>query len=332
MKISVIVPVFNAAGYLESCLQSAVVSMMRTTQVSYELLCVDDGSTDRSHLLLDEFADKHSSSRISIRVWHQVNRGVASARNLGLENMTADWFVFLDADDLVSEKYFSYLVSAICQVPDADMVRVSTTAFEDGAKPIWSGDGAVHVLDISSELPGQLAMFGFTEMAYRATKFNAIRFEEFRVGEDLVYSAQCFATANRIAVINAVAYGYRLRMGSRMHGQMTAAFIEGQVQYLTRMFNIFSSCHKKIAPEFYRSRGNALIENSGAVILGRCFDSEWRQCWYDWLESLRKVRDFVFWTRWQHFVINLVLMTRSRLVAAMVCWIPYKLKRLGFHR
>lgn len=90
-QISVIVPVYNAEKYLRRCIDS----ILTQTLTDFELLLVDDGSTDSSSLICDEYAQIDSR----VRVFHTVNGGVSSARNLGLDNVRGQWVIFVDADD-----------------------------------------------------------------------------------------------------------------------------------------------------------------------------------------------------------------------------------------
>ena len=89
--ISVIVPVYNAEKYLSRCMDSILVQ----TFTCFELLLVDDGSTDCSGRICDEYAKRDTR----IRVIHKENGGVSSARNLGLDNAKGEWICFCDSDD-----------------------------------------------------------------------------------------------------------------------------------------------------------------------------------------------------------------------------------------
>lgn len=91
MKISVIIPVYNAVAWLEAALRS----VLRQTGVALEVIVVDDGSTDGSGALLDELAQED----VRVRVFHQANAGQGAARNLGLDQATGDYVYFMDADD-----------------------------------------------------------------------------------------------------------------------------------------------------------------------------------------------------------------------------------------
>ena len=89
--VSCIIPVYNTEKYLPRCIES----VLAQTFVDWEMLLIDDGSTDASGSICDEYAA--SDSRI--RVFHKENGGVSSARNVGLDNMRGEWVTFVDSDD-----------------------------------------------------------------------------------------------------------------------------------------------------------------------------------------------------------------------------------------
>ena len=89
--ISVILPVYNNVQYLEECLDS----VLTEKRLSIEIVAIDDGSTDGSEQILDEYAGKYEN----IRVFHQENSGVSIARNLGLEKAKGEYICYLDSDD-----------------------------------------------------------------------------------------------------------------------------------------------------------------------------------------------------------------------------------------
>ncbi len=93
-KISVIVPVYNTEQYLHRCIDS----ILAQTFTDFELLLINDGSTDSSGAICDGYAQKDSR----IRVFHKENGGVSSARNVGLDNATGEWITFCDSDDEVN--------------------------------------------------------------------------------------------------------------------------------------------------------------------------------------------------------------------------------------
>lgn len=111
-KISIIVPVYKAEEYLPRCIES----ILSQDFTDFELLLIDDGSPDSSGKICDNYAAKDSR----IRVFHQKNGGVSSARNLGLDNACGEWISFIDADDYLSQGFFD-----IQGNEDADVIQKS---------------------------------------------------------------------------------------------------------------------------------------------------------------------------------------------------------------
>ena len=101
--VSIIIPVYNAERYLNDCLQSVIVQ----TYKKIEIICVDDGSTDNSKFLCDEWCKKDHR----VRYYSQTNKGVSAARNKGLDLATGEYVCFLDADDMIHYKYIETLLS-----------------------------------------------------------------------------------------------------------------------------------------------------------------------------------------------------------------------------
>lgn len=112
VTLSIIIPAYNASQYLDAC----ICSVMMSTYKGFEVLLVDDGSTDGTGRLCDQLAEKYPV----IKVFHTENRGLSSARNLGIEQASGKYIGFVDADDYVSSNMFEMLVSAI-EEADADM-------------------------------------------------------------------------------------------------------------------------------------------------------------------------------------------------------------------
>ena len=104
-KISVIVPIYNVEKWLRRCVDS----ILAQTFTDFELLLIDDGSTDGSGVICDEYAGKNSR----IRVFHKPNGGVSSARNIGLDNARGEWITFVDSDDWVELEYLECLLSNV---------------------------------------------------------------------------------------------------------------------------------------------------------------------------------------------------------------------------
>lgn len=194
--ISVIVPVYNTAKYLQRCIKS----ILEQTFLDFELLLIDDGSTDSSASLCDAFATLDAR----VKVFHKKNGGVSSARNLGLENVSGKWVTFVDSDDWIDRCYFDKIMSAN-EIEDAD-VRVS------GFKHIhnkgesiynycpWNQDKVKGVRTLFITMGGTCVWGKFfkTELIYR----NNIRFPlGIRYCEDFYFCATAYIYSTNIAYI-----------------------------------------------------------------------------------------------------------------------------------
>ena len=104
-KISIIVPVYNVENYLERCVES----ILKQTYTNFELLLINDGSTDQSGELCDQLVSKNGN----IKVFHLKNAGVSNARNVGIQNSTGEWITFVDSDDFITNDYLETLISAV---------------------------------------------------------------------------------------------------------------------------------------------------------------------------------------------------------------------------
>lgn len=129
MKISVIVPVYNVESYLEQCLNSILTQLY----TDLEIILVNDGSTDQSASICEEFATKDSR----IKVFHQTNAGVSSARNTGILEATGDYITFVDSDDWLEPMMYQKMMSAALSngLPDVIMCDFIHEK-EDSKEPI----------------------------------------------------------------------------------------------------------------------------------------------------------------------------------------------------
>lgn len=113
-KVSIIIPVYNSADYLEECIKS----VLNQTYDNYEVIIVDDGSKDNSSQIYKEYAKKNKN----IRLFYQENSGVSVARNKGLEIANGKYIMFLDADDWIEKDYINKMVNII-EKENADLVQ-----------------------------------------------------------------------------------------------------------------------------------------------------------------------------------------------------------------
>lgn len=179
-KISVIIPVYNAELHLHQCVDSLLVQ----TCPHFELLLIDDGSTDASSHICDTYAEKDSR----VRVFHKSNGGVSSARNVGLDNARGEWIAFVDSDDSVSK---TYLYNLLSHSRDVDLViSYAELVYSDNQrrKEIYeSGIVAAEYdsLFIKNDLHWHTSPWS---KLYKRRLCDTLRFiEGMHIGEDLVF-------------------------------------------------------------------------------------------------------------------------------------------------
>ena len=102
MRISIIIPVYNVENYLHYAMDS----LFRQTYKNFEVILVNDGSTDNSGKLCEEYAQEYDN----VFVYHKKNAGLSDARNFGVENAKTDWIFFLDPDDYIEPFTLELLV------------------------------------------------------------------------------------------------------------------------------------------------------------------------------------------------------------------------------
>ena len=211
MKISVVVPVYNAERSIRGTLESVAAQ----TLSEWECVCVDDGSTDGSAAILDEWAEKDGR----FRVVHQPNAGVSAARNRGLELATGDYLWFVDGDDLVSDDSLGVLGDAVEVNGRPDIVHFDLKEFRKGEtfSAQGEGEGHVEVYDLSrrDELRVAFAvraqwLLGSSAI-YRRDVYGGDRFAAFGNCEDSLWGRRAFYGARRLVYVNRALYGYRKR-------------------------------------------------------------------------------------------------------------------------
>lgn len=204
MKVSVIIPVYNVESYLEQCMDSVI----HQTFTDFEVICIDDGSGDGSGRILDEYARRDSR----ITVIHQNNRGVAYARNRGLETAAGEYILFLDPDDYLSLHALEKMYNQARQY-NADMCIFDAQDFDcetgEFLLHYYFNHGKAESLGNIIETAGLgYYLFDIASVAcwvklVRRTLLtdNDIRFELREIFEDTMWSALSLALSKRITAV-----------------------------------------------------------------------------------------------------------------------------------
>lgn len=188
--ISIIIPVYNASKYLERCLNS----VLGQTYKNFELILVDDGSTDDSGRICDEYLNKISQ----IRVFHKENGGPASARNLGLKEAKGDFITFIDSDDWVDEDYLQNFVTSI------DVDRYENLVMQGLVREF--PDGSSYICDDSIYFAAGCGnLYNRKVIAENQIILNS----EMKLGEDTIFNLDYLMFVNGYTIVDKYGYHYR---------------------------------------------------------------------------------------------------------------------------
>lgn len=241
MEISIIIPVYNTEQYLEECLDSIIAQEFK----DWECLLVDDGSTDKSGCICDQYMKQDNR----FKVFHIGNSGVSFARNLGIKYASAKYIAFIDSDDTIDKNYLSRLHSAMVKnevdliVCGMKLVRPSGTEIITAAEGLVSVESkyAKHFIDLNRKS----LLYGPVVKLYSVDiiKKNKIRFPlGIHYGEDLIFNFEYLEYVTNIFVIDFPGYNYRiLSTGSLSTSIYSQDFRNNYQQWL----KIFSFCRRR---------------------------------------------------------------------------------------
>ena len=213
-KFSIIIPVYNVAPYLHECLDS----VLAQTFTDWEAICVDDGSTDGSGVILDEYAVKDKR----FRVIHQTNAGVSVARNIAFDIAKGQYVGFLDGDDVWPEDWLAVVAEEICQHENVDWIRLGLIRWDGGARPHIkkAGSSVFYDGDVLLLLWNKVCRLGYGCINfYRRECVGANRFKVgLKVSEDTLFALEVANQLKTVVIIPYDGYLYRQREGSALAG------------------------------------------------------------------------------------------------------------------
>ena len=222
--ISVIVPVYNTAEYLNACVSSIVGQTYR----ELEIILVDDGSTDDSPALCDAWAEKDPR----IRVIHKENGGLSSARNAGMAVAAGSYFGFVDSDDVVSCRMLDALLS-LAKERNADIAQCGYVSFSDRKAFVFDENvpGETYEFDAHAAVEsllvdGMVNVICCNKLVSRSIAC-LVPFEEGRINEDVLWTYRAIEKAAKTAVTSEPLYGYYQRQGSIMNSRYTEKRFDG---------------------------------------------------------------------------------------------------------
>lgn len=265
-RVSVIVPIYNAEKYIFSSLSN----YFEQDYDDIEYILVDDGSTDHSL----EICRSLSKSRDNVKIISQNNSGVSKARNVGIENSTGKYLIFLDADDYVDSNMISTMVKEAVKT-DADMVSCGISMElerKDGSHSVQSNlyySKSKAVLSSKEDINNKMLDLWEKAVPYNSVnklyksnliKENGILFADLTMGEDLEFNTQVLLKCNKIALLPDCFYHYiREREGA------------ATTKYVKNWFRIRKEENKRILQFFNELRSPENISSLDSEYIARRF-------------------------------------------------------------
>ena len=225
--ISVILPIYNVELYLKECIESVI----RQSYKNLEIILVDDGSTDQSPYICDEYAKMDSR----IKVIHKENGGLSDARNVGIQASSGSYIALVDSDDLIAQSFIEELyecciksnamiaVCAYSKFSNEDEIIISNN--QDDAQ-IISGRELIKQIYL-----GEAGAYGFVawNKLYCRKLFDSVQYPLGRIYEDTFTTYKLFLNSNRIVLLNKALYFYRIRPESIMSARVSLKKIKDGV-------------------------------------------------------------------------------------------------------
>ena len=294
-SISLIIPVYNSKTYLRRCLDS----VQAQTFTDYEVVLVDDGSTDGSSDICDAYAAMDSR----FRVFHEANRGSSLARKFGMEHALGQWYVFMDSDDDVHPHYLSRLYEAVVE-KEAEIAICEMQQVDNDASPVAEKPREAVMLD-SEQLHERFfhySFWGFWGKIYYRDVFDGLYFPPYNINEDYVVMAQLFLRQKQVAYVPNALYYYRTNMLSQSHLRLTPRIMD---EYHNKLWVV--EFYNRFSASAYYGRSRSQLVETCVKLLGVIREEDVEGRYYKEQRELKKclVKDVPF------------LLFRSRLPIAL---------------
>lgn len=264
--ISIIVPIYNVEKYLPRCINSILAQSFR----NFELLLIDDGSTDHCGLICDSF-EKKDNRIIAI---HLENAGPSAARNAGIEKAKGEWIAFVDADDWIHKDYLKVLVNGVLE--DTDVIACDCYITSSEVEDSIISDVDYRDITVKERRNNHLINTRIWGRLYRKRRIGNLRFiAGMDMHEDSCFNELFFDDNTRVRTTNEKLYYYYQRPDSAMHHEMGRKSLKAIDLLLSKIDEIRDKDkRKRVITRCYRYvfavRFGEMFTNNYSKILKQC--------------------------------------------------------------
>lgn len=225
MKLSLVIPVYNVEKYLTCCLDSCVLQKNVALNEDYEIICIDDGSTDTSKDILDDYERKYG-----VRVLHYQNAGVSAARNKGMKMTKGEYIWFIDSDDYIAYDAVSLFFQMMHDNP-SDIYRFSFKKVMESEKVIVSYGGQLEPILAEQWNQGRAESYVWTYIIKKSVLVeHNLSFEEGVIFEDIIWQTSFWAKGLTPKYYGNILYFYRNRSGSIVHTRNAELYMHSMMK------------------------------------------------------------------------------------------------------
>lgn len=292
-QISIIVPVYNTEKYLHRCIKS----ILSQSFTDFELLLINDGSTDNSGGICDEYSTKDPR----IRVFNKTNGGVSAARNLGLENAKGEWITFIDSDDWIESEMLSTLTNN-----NIDAEVVLCNFYQHTSKGTF-------IKNLGSDYSNTIKRLQYWLQSYTTAccmlikkdlcmKHNIEFPTSIRYREDFYFTTQVMFYAKYVHKINQPLYHYcNTNESSATHSSLSKEQFQDIMMMHTAVINFFRE--NGIIEQIEKELSHGIIRDKHILL----FDSTLHQVWRDFFPQSHKYIKSCPYINWRIKTLSLLV-------------------------
>lgn len=310
--ISIIVPVYNVEKYFDKCMES----LLGQTYEDFEIIVINDGSTDGSADLCDQWAKKDNR----IRVFHQENKGLSAVRNRGLELAQGEYIAWVDSDDYVDTFYLEKLLKAY-ESTGADMVMCSFSTDTDGVVK-HTGENLFRAEEIDRQtFLERLYVHGLYSVVWNKllpkTAYQEVRFPIGRVFEDSSVMRQLAMNCTKIVIIEDPLYFYRRHKASitlqTRNESKSLKYMNDNYLWLKEDVEVYHKENNMILAALASRRlCNTIIQYSGEIHKENL--KPWKKIYKRYKKNILRCNEFTLMTKLKYVVGGISLSLCRRIL------------------
>lgn len=276
--VSVIIPIYNSEKFIQECINSVIGQSYK----NIEIILVNDGSTDRSSIICEEFCCQYSN----IIIIHKENGGAGSARNAGLDRASGDFIMFVDSDDYIASDIIEKLLECHYNTnADITASKLYKTQKDTGQISIYNSNNALKGLLLNSLDCSQCAKI------YKSSLLRNIRFPEGIINEDIIFLIDAYKAITKLAFLDYNFYFYRRNFDSVSNNPNSIISVYNNISVIKSRLNTTCKIDLILFANIYEIR---VLLDLFIIIFRNRSQSSFNKLYDDILYNIYKLRHLIF--------------------------------------